>query len=177
MELFKYNNYNVEVNPKALMLKDFANVWDKYKNKDYALGEFSYIWFVGSYTSAFAGIIDREEREQEVLESLGYNVRSKIKIDKKTEKAIEKLEKIQLTPALSFLKTAYTAMEKVRKHIDSIDVSDTKRAESIVGIITKSPSIIKMLSDLEQQVKEESEESSRIKGGKKKGMFEDADAK
>lgn len=174
MEIFKYDNY-LEIDPKALEITAFKDVWKKYKNKDDARLELLYVWFVGSYTSDFASYIDIEQRRAEVLKSVFGKDKTKLKLDDKTEIAIAKLVELQDTPALSFLKSAYEGMNKVKLHIDEAVVNDSKDAESLVKIISQAPAIIKSLGELEKRVKAEADESKRIKGGRKKGMFEDAE--
>lgn len=167
----------VNIDPKALYITAFRDIWDKYKNKEHALSELSYIWFVGSYTSDFASYIDPEQRRHEVLKSVYGGDNDKLKLDDKTEIAIAKLEELQDTPALAFLKSAYVGMDKVKKHIDDTLVEDSRDAESLIKIISQSPAIIKSLGELEKRVKEEAADSGRIKGNRKKGMFEDTKQK
>lgn len=173
MEIFTYENYMVNIDPKALFITAFKDVWEKYKNKEDALSELSYIWFVGSYTSDFASYIDADQRRYEVVKSVYGGDVSKLKIDDKTEIAIAKLEELQDTPALAFLKSAYLGMDKIKRHIDDTTVSDGRDAESLIKIISQAPTIIKSLGELEKRVKEEAGDSGRIKGNRKKGMFED----
>jgi hypothetical protein len=175
MELFVYENYTVDIDPKALFITAFRDIWEKYKNKEDALAEFSYIWFVGSYTSDFADIIDGELRRKEVLHEVFAKNKSKLKIDDKTELAIEKLEKLQSTPALNFLRTAHEGIEKLRDFISAADIEgrDGREASALMKIITDAPGMVKSLRELELQIKAEAADSGRVKGKKKKGMMED----
>lgn len=173
MELFKYNNFQVEVNPKALFITDFRNIWKKYRNKDWAQAEFAYIWFVGSYTSDFHSILDPELRRSEVVREVYGGDMGKIKLDDKTEKAIEKLEKLQDTPALSFLRTSLHGIEKVRKLIDETEIMDTKEGIELIRLISSAPALIVSLEELTDRIHKEAAEGNKIKGQRKKGVFED----
>lgn len=173
MELFVYDNMEIKVNPKALFIRAFKDVWKKYKKKDFALEEFAYIWFVGSYTSDFASILDDEGRRLEVLHSMYSGDKHNLRLDDKTEKAIIKLGELQETPSLSFLNEALVGIDKVKKLIGTTEVSSNKDAESFLKLITQAPPLIRMLMELKDQIKKESE-GQKIKGQREKGVFEDA---
>ena len=48
MKLFKYQGYNLTISEEAMMLKPFKDLWkrDKSKNKEQALQELAYIYFM-----------------------------------------------------------------------------------------------------------------------------------
>jgi len=173
MELFVYDNMEIKVNPKALFIRAFKDVWRKYKKKDFALEEFAYIWFVGSYTSDFASILDTEGRKVEVLHSMYSGDKHNLRLDDKTEEAILKLGELQETPSLSFLNESLLGIDKVKHLIGVTDVSSTKDGEALLSLITKAPALIRALMELKDQIKKESE-GQKIKGQREKGVFEDA---
>lgn len=174
MELFKYDNMEVKVDPKALYITAFKDIWKKYRNKETALAEFAYIWFVGSYTSDFYSILDPELRRAEVVKEVYGGTTGKLKIDDKTELAIEKLEQLQGTPALSFLKSSLNGLQKIETLINDSDILTTKDGEALTNLITKVPALIVSLEELTDRIHKEAAEGSKIKGGRKKGIFEDA---
>jgi len=173
MELFKYNNMEVQLDPKALFIIAFKDVWKKYRNKETALAEFSYIWFVGSYTSDFSSILDPILRRKEVVDNVYGGNTGKLKLDDKTEIAIKKLEELQSTPALSFLKSSLDGLQKIEELINDTAVITTKEGEGLVNLITKVPALIVSLEELTERIHKEAAEGSKIKGGRKKGIFED----
>ena len=174
MELFKYDNMEVRVDPKALYIKAFKDIWKKYRNKETALAEFAYIWVVGSYTSDFASILDPELRRIEVIGEVYGGDTGKLKLDDKTELAIEKLEMLQGTPALSFLKSSLEGLQKIEILIKEADLQTTKDGEGLANLISKVPALIVSLEELTERIHKEAAEGSKIKGGRKKGIFEDA---
>ena len=48
IKLFKYEGYKLNISEEALLLKPFKEIWqrDKSKNKDKALQELGYIYFL-----------------------------------------------------------------------------------------------------------------------------------
>jgi hypothetical protein len=176
MKIFKLEHNEVQIEPEALLITAFRDIWKKYRNKEYAKSELAYIWYVGSYSSDFASHIDGEVRRAKVLQEVYGGDMGKLKIDDKTEIAIAKLEELQTTPALSFLKTALNGMEKVRKFIDEKEIDedgDGKDAELIMKIINTAPAVIDKVRDAEKKIKQEEAEADRIQGGRAKSIFED----
>jgi len=176
MELFVYENSAVDIDPKALFITAFKDVWEKYKDKEHARAEFGYIWFVGSYTSDFASYLDGEQRRKEVLNSVYASNQDMLKLDDKTEIAIAKLEELQDTPALSFLKTSLQGMDKVKQFIADTNINsngDGRDAKMLMDIINTAPMVIDKLLASEKKIKAEADSAARIKGDRKKGAFED----
>jgi hypothetical protein len=177
MKIFKLENNEVQIEPEVLLITAFRDIWKKYRNKEYAKSEFGYIWYVGSYSSDFASHNDGEIRRAKVLQEVFGGDVGKLKIDDKTEIAIQKLEELQDTPALSFLKTALRGMNKVEKFIDNTEIDkdgDGKDALTLMAIIDKSPATIDKLREAEKKIKREEAEADRIQGGRAKSIFEDA---
>ena len=52
IKLFKYEGYKLNISEEALLLKPFKEIWqrDKSKNKDKALQELGYIYFIITYS-------------------------------------------------------------------------------------------------------------------------------
>lgn len=176
MEIFVYENSAVDIDPKALFITAFKDIWEKYKDKEHARAEFAYIWFVGSYTSDFASYLDEEQRRKEVLTSVFASNQDMLKIDDKTEIAIEKLVELQDTPALSFLRTSLRGMNKVEKFIEDTEIraeGDGRDAKVLMDIINTAPVVIDKLLASEKKIKAEAASAARIKGDRKKGAFED----
>jgi hypothetical protein len=173
MELFNYKLHALEVNPLAFQIEAFNNIWKKYRNKNLALAEFSYIYFVGSYRSDFSSILDDKSRKEKVIQDVLFNTRKKLRLDKLTEIAIEKLKELEQTPTLIFLDTALKGIEKVRKLIDDTEVSDTKDGLELLKLISTAPALVVSLENLKKKIQKEASDDINVKGSKEKGMFED----
>ena len=72
MNLFEMNNGVLQIQPEAYALEPFKALWtrDKTKNKDNAIKELSFIYFMVDFTSDFADILEDSIREVEVKKSL-----------------------------------------------------------------------------------------------------------
>ena len=55
IKLFKYEGYKLNISEEALLLKPFKEIWqrDKSKNKDKALQELGYVYFISDPRSDY----------------------------------------------------------------------------------------------------------------------------
>ena len=70
IKLFKYEGYKLNISEEALLLKPFKEIWqrDKSKNKDKALQELGYIYFMSDPRSDYQYLVDEEERSKAIKE-------------------------------------------------------------------------------------------------------------
>lgn len=179
-------NSQVIVLPEAYFLKPFADIRDKYKDIYLATVELGYIYFMSDYRSDFDDIVDEDIKSEKILETMG-DVSKKIKIDKKTQKAIEFYKERQPSISLRYLesmkkslKSLQDALEEVNltktyydEYQNSIEVYDTLALNRITDIIKKSPEIIKAIKEMEKQVKIELQENESHRGSGDKSIYED----
>ena len=68
MKLLRFEGYKVVIEPEILTLKPFKQIWtrDKSINKDRAISEISYIYFMADPRSDYQYITDENERKQAI---------------------------------------------------------------------------------------------------------------
>ena len=74
MKLFKYEGYNLTISEEAMLLKPFKALWkrDRSKNKDTAMMELGYVYFMEDPRSDYVlNTIDREVRDAKIREGEG----------------------------------------------------------------------------------------------------------
>ena len=73
MKLFKYEGYKVVISEEALALKPFKQIWnrDRTANKDRAISELAYIYFMEDPASDYQYLVDRDERSEAIIEGEG----------------------------------------------------------------------------------------------------------
>jgi hypothetical protein len=66
IKLFKRDGYDVKVDPEALLLKPFKKIWDRDKSKDKnrAMQELGFIYFVCDPRSDYQYLVDIEVRKE-----------------------------------------------------------------------------------------------------------------
>ena len=70
MKLLKYEGYKVVIEPELLTLKPFKQIWtrDKTVNKDKALAEIAFIYFMTDPRSDYQYLVDDKERMEAIKE-------------------------------------------------------------------------------------------------------------
>jgi len=73
IKLFRYEGYKISIEPEALLLKPFKQLWnrDKTVNKEKALLELGYIYFMCDPRSDYQYITDNQLRSNAIKEGEG----------------------------------------------------------------------------------------------------------
>lgn len=179
MKLFKYQGYNLTVSEEAMMLKPFKDIWkrDKSKNKDRAMQELAYIYFMEDTRSDYQIYIDREERSNQI--KLGEGLPDDWKPDKLVTEAQEFYAKFKSESAL-LLEDIRIAITKLREFIKTIDLNavDDKgkpiyTLNTYTATIKQIPELITSLDEAEKTIAKENISSDKVRGSIDKAMFED----
>ena len=190
MQLFKEENFKVIVNTELRAIPEFKRLItrDKDRNKRQALKEFSYIYFVYDYKSPYS-IYSEDERKVRVRKDLNFD--EGWMADKDVQAATKKYVSFLDSPTIKTLTairegllSAAKVINALRLRIDEALLQDDEEEPTDIGAIVKSvtqlidlseklPKAIDTISDLEEKVKKEQSNDSRIKGGGTKGMFEE----
>ena len=180
MKLFKYKEYKVTISEEALALKPFRQLWnrDKTINKNKAISELSYVYFMEDPASDYQYLVDRDERSKAIIEGEGLD--SKWKPDKAVSEAMEFYASFKTTSALILEDTRKVA-ENLRKALPTINImeeDDKGRPKYTISSITKAIRelnvLVKELAETEKVIaKEMAESNGRVRGQKAKTILED----
>lgn len=179
MKLFKYEGYKITISEEALLLKPFKEIWqrDKSKNKDRALQELGYIYFMSDPRSDYQYLVDEEERSKSIKE--GEGIPNSWNPDKVVLDAITFYKSFKPTSALLLEDTRF-AVDKLRKLLREIDLTQTDdkgkpiyTLNTITATIKQIPSLVKDLDEAEKTLSKEIMESSKVRGSQEKSMYED----
>jgi len=134
-------------------------------------------------------IYPEEERRQRLIKDL--HIDETCPITNLVESGMDKYNQLQRTPTITNLKAIKEGLltsakvinalrEQIENSLDVIDGDDTKDVGSIMKDVTKLlqvsdqiPKAIDTINSLEEKVKKEQANESKIRGGGTKGMFED----
>ena len=179
MKLFRYEGYNLKVSEEALMLKPFKDLWrrDKSKNKDQALQELAYIYFMEDTRSDYQVYIDKEERSKQI--KIGEGMKESWKPDKLVLEAEEFYASFKSEAAL-LLEDIRVAITKLREFIKTIDLSATDdkgkpiyTLNTYTATIKQIPELITSLDEAERTIAKETATQDKVRGSVEKAMFED----
>ena len=179
MKLFKFEGYNLTISEEAFMLKPFKELWrrDKSKNKERALQELAYIYFMEDSRSDYQVYIDKEERSTQV--KLGEGMPESWKPDKAVLDAMQFYSSFKSESAL-LLEDIRVAITKLREFIKTIDLSATDdkgkpiyTLNTYTATIKQIPDLITSLDEAERTIAKENIQSDKVRGSIEKAMFED----
>ena len=180
MKLFRYEGYKVVISEEAFALKVFRQIWnrDRSVNKDKAIMELGYIYFMVDPRSDYQYLVDEDERSKAIIE--GEGLPSNWKPDKMIIEAMKFYEGMKSTSAL-LLEDTRVAIDKVRKFLKEVNLEDTDdkgrpiyTINSITSTIKMIPQLIKDLDDAEKAIKADMQNTSgKVRGQKEKSLLED----
>ena len=180
MKLFKYEGYKVVISEEALALKPFKQIWnrDRTANKDKAISELAYIYFMEDPASDYQYLVDRDERSEAIIE--GEGLPANWKPDKIVKEAMNFYSSFKTTSALILEDTRKVA-ENLRKALPTLDITeedDKGRPKHTIASITKAIRelniLVKELAETERIIaKEMAENNGRVRGKRAKTLLED----
>lgn len=179
MKLFKYEGYKVVISEEAFALKVFRQIWnrDRSVNKDKAIMELGYVYFMIDPRSDYQYLVDEEERSKAIID--GEGLPSNWKPDKIVTEAMQFYSRFKPTAAL-LLEDTRVAVEKLRKLLRDIDLQETDdkgrpvyTLNTITATIKQVPSLAKDLDEAERALASEMRNEGKMRGQGEKTIFED----
>ena len=179
MKLFKYEGYKVVISEEAFALKVFRQIWnrDRSVNKDKAIMELGYVYFMIDHRSDYQYLVDEEERSKAIIE--GEGLPNNWKPDKVVTEAMQFYSRFKPTAAL-LLEDTRVAVEKLRKLLRDINLQDTDdkgrplyTLNTITATIKQVPSLAKDLDEAERALSSEMRNEGKMRGQGEKTIFED----
>ena len=174
MKLLKYEGYKVVIEPELLTLKPFKQIWvrDKTVNKDKALAEIAFIYFMTDPRSDYQYLVDDNERMEAIKE--GEGLPAKWQPDKIVTEAMNFYMSFKPISALLLEDTRFM-VDKYRKRLkaqefDELEIKDLKEAGALIKQI---PSLVRDLNEAEKALNSEMRDSGRMRGQGEKTIFED----
>ena len=180
MKLLKYEGYKLTIEPEALTLAPVKKIWnrDRTANKDKAISEIGYIYFMMDPRSDYQYLVDEEERSKAIIEGEGLS--PSWKPDKVVQEAMEFYGKFKPTAALLLEDTRY-AVDKLRKLLRDInlDEKDDKgkpvyTLNTITATIKQVPSLARDLDEAEKALASEMRSQGKMRGQGEKTIMEDS---
>lgn len=179
MKLFKYEGYKIVISEEAFALKVFRQIWnrDRSVNKDKAIVELGYIYFMEDPRSDYQYLVDKEERSRAILE--GEGLPETWKPDKLVQEAMQFYSRFKPTSAL-LLEDTRAVIDNVRKSLREFsfeDMDDKDRVnaiKSVTSTVAAIPKLIKDLNEAEKAIRADMQNvTGKIRGQREKSLLED----
>ena len=179
MKLFKYEGYKITISEETLALIPFKKIWtrDRSANKNRAISELGFIYFMADPRSDYQYIIDEESRKASIKE--GEGLPSDWEPDNLVLEAMEFYKTFKPASAL-LLEDTRVAVDKLRTLLREIDLGavDDKgkpiyTLNTITATIKQIPALVKDLNEAEAAIAKEIAQSNKVRGAQEKSMYED----
>lgn len=174
MKLLKYEGYKVVIEPELLTLKPFKQIWtrDRTVNKDRALAEIAFIYFMTDPRSDYQYLVDEKERMEAIKE--GEGLPPKWQPDRIVTEAMNFYMSFKPISALLLEDTRFM-VDKYRKRLkaqefDDLEIKDLKE---VGALIKQIPPLVKDLDEAEKALNSEMKNSGKMRGSGEKTIFED----
>lgn len=176
IRLFKYEGYEVSVDPEALLLIPFKTLYDRDKHKDKSMAkqELAYIYFMGDPRSDYQYLVDAEVRSAEIIQGLGMP--KGWKPDKAIERALTFYESFKPMSA-GLLEDTRLFVNKYREKLRELDFEnlEVKELKEIGAIIKQIPALAKDLDEAERTLSKDIVAEAKARGSQTKALLEDED--
>lgn len=184
--LFVFENDRVVINPKALIIPEFSDIWerDRSAGKKRATKELAYVYYVADYKSEY----DRYGLSKETQLGIDIMMDRHYKPDPFVKKAIEKYKLLQETPSMRYLISMRQRVNSIIDYLDSVQIKDSKKdgdevkptnpfitIDKITSTMSKIEDTLESIEKWEKKVFEE-EEDMKIRGGGVINAFEDPES-
>ena len=178
MKLFEYSNFELKVDPEALLLKPFSLLADKYKkDREMLRNVFAFIYFYADTRSDYQIYRNEEERTEKIKQGLGF--KEDWQPDDDILAAVEFYNSFKSEAAL-LLEDTKNAIAKLRTAMNDInftDVDDKGKPIYPLNQLTQTikaiPSLVKDLKETEAAVNSEIRSAAKARGGQDKTLFDD----
>ena len=171
MRLFLIEKNKVIPNPAALLIAEFKQIYlrDKSKDKEQALKELAFVYFLADYKSVYLSV-PPEEREQVIIEDVFED--NYWKPDKEVQLAVRKYQELQEVPTMRLLDGAQEALEQLivffkRKDLlTKVDKSGKPiyKPGDITKAMGETSRVAEAIDTLRNKVKRELDVKGKIQG-------------
>ena len=181
IRLFKYEGYEVSVEPEALLLAPFKTLYerDKRKDKSLAMQELAYIYFMGDPRSDYQYLVDTEVRSQEIIKGLGMP--ASWRPDEAVKRALTFYESFKPISA-GLLEDTRFVVNKLRQELRTMDFDErddkgkpVHTLQSITATLKQIPGLARDLDEAERTLSKDIIAEAKARGSQTKALLEDED--
>ena len=180
MKLFELDDkYNVNIDPELFLLKDFANLRDARKgNIDLLYKELSFIWFYCDMNSDFQFQTNKTEKVKDIVKQVDLN--ADWEPDELVNKCIELYQYLSQTISSKLLKSVYISVDKVRNHLENLDLSERDpksnkpifNQKDVIASVKQIPSLLKAIAQAEDEFIKNKDTNEKLRGEKMMTLYE-----
>jgi hypothetical protein len=179
-KIFDIINGDVVITAEALAIPAFKQIWDndKSKSKGKATNEIKYVAFLCDHMKS--PYKDFPEYEKEAL--IKHDIfKEEWEPNELVKEACTTYLKLTETPTMRLLRASKSAVDKLAIYLESVDFDKLDSngkpysARDVVFNLGNIGNLVKSLNVLDQAVKREQTDNTKVQGGTEIGYFEDPD--
>ncbi len=180
MNLFDLQSRQVVISPAALLIPEFRELWDRdqSEDKEKALAELSYVYFVSDYKSVYRSGISEGELHavvaKDFLKDEAYEPCPQVR------SAMHKYMQLQETPSMRLLQASLSTVDKLTDYLQHVDLTERDnndkpvyKPSDITNSLKSIGGIVESLHKVRSQVEKEQQQSGALRGQRMKGNRED----
>ena len=180
MDLFDLRDFKVTISPRALLIPEFRTLWDrdKSKDKDKALQELAYVYYLSDFKSPYLLSLDMSIVSDTVAKDFMKD--ESYKPDQEVEEAISKYKELQITPSMRLLTASLTTVNRLTDYLEEVDLNERDdknkpiyKPSDITNSRKSIGGIVESLTKVRDQVEKEITKSGTLRGQRRKGNRED----
>lgn len=181
MNLFELQGDRVVFAPQTLGLAPFFEIYarDKSKDKQVAVAELEYVYFMSDYKSDYSDILDDEERSNEII-SILIGLPKKWEPDNLVAHAMQFYLNRSDSMVMKLYKAAKILLGKIVKFAEDVDLNERDDKDKPIYNVKQINDMVKQLGGtvesvqhLEKMVKAEVSANKDNVGSKEKNILED----
>lgn len=169
--ILEYSNYEILPTEEALLIKPIRDLYyaDTSEDKETFLTQMSIIYFLVDPRSSFSYILDEEERLHTILIENGLP--TEFELTKELQSAIDAYRQHTVTIASQILDTTKRTVDKIRKFLNDVDLTEEDDKgrpkypiEKVISALNQVDKLVTILVETEKKVTREIEEKGRARG-------------
>ena len=172
--LIELSNNVLSIQPEALQIKEFRNLWnrDKSKTKDKALKDLAYIYYSTDFQSIYRNYHPDTRESKIKLDIYGDREYS---IDMAVVEGQNKYKELQTTLSMELLSDAEAGIDKLRIYFQNVDFAadeEGRAAKNFIANVKQLGDLVKGLKLLREEVEKELSDQMQLRGGSTIGKRE-----
>jgi len=180
MRLLDLKNSRVVIAPEALLIPEFQKIWekDKSEDKEKALKELSYVYFISDYKSPYLTSMGKDRVRIAVAKDFMKD--SSYKPNAEIEEAIEKYKDLQITPSMRLLEASIRTVYNLTDYLENVDLQERDKGgkpiykpTDVTNSLKSIGGIVESLNKVREQVEREQTTKGTLRGQRQKGNRED----
>jgi hypothetical protein len=177
MDLFDLRDFKVTISPRALLIPEFKTLWDrdKSKDKDKALQELAYVYYLSDFKSPYLLSLDLSLVAHTVAKDFMRD--EEYKPDEKINEAIVKYKDLQITPSMRLLSASLTTVNRLTDYLEEVDLNERDDKNKPIykpsDILNSIGGLVESLTKVRDQVEKEITKAGTLRGQRRKGNRED----